>query len=380
MISVCLLAPSAIQAQTYTDVSPSYWGYDEIEYITDKGAIHGYTDGTYRAGNTVTREQAFVIIQRAFQLETANRPAPSFQDISPNHWTYPAIAAIVDEGWYPDGATLVPKEGLTRKEMAHIISNAFDLEASGQEQLFIDVPGNHPYFEGVQALAANRISQGFGNAEFKPDKTLTRAEFAAFVARAMEESFRSETIAAPPKQKIVVEETSGYGATLKVYEKVNGTYEQVFETMNAVLGKDGAGQTWEGDPKTPVGTYSLGTGFGWGDKPAGMTYPYRGVDDNDYWIDDSSSANYNQWVEYGGNPYARWNSFERLNIDLYKHAVAINYNKNPTVPGAGSAIFLHVWRGAGSPTLGCIAVSEPNIEKIMNWLDEDKHPFIEIHP
>ncbi|SIS40655.1 S-layer homology domain-containing protein [Salimicrobium flavidum] len=378
LVSLFFTLPSIVQAGSFKDVPSSYWGYEEIEYIAERGAIEGYLDGTYRSGNDVTREQAFVIIQRAFNLETADRPAPSFTDVSPNHWTYPAIAAVVDEGWYPDKQKLDPTGGLTREEMASIISHAFDLSQPEKEQLFIDVPENDAYFEEIQALASHRISQGFGNAEFKPDKTVTRAEFAAFVARGMNESFRSDSTITPPKQKIVVEETSGFQATLTAYEKRDGSWRKATNTMSAVLGKDGAGQTWEGDPKTPVGTYSLGTGFGWGNVPSGMTYPYRPVDSNDYWIDDTSSSQYNQWVEYDGNPYARWSSFERLNIDLYKHAVAINYNKTPIVPGAGSAIFLHVWRGPGSPTLGCIGMSETDLETIMTWLDDEKHPYIEI--
>ena len=55
---------------TFPDVPTDYWSYKYIEYIAqDSVAVsQGYDDGTCRPGETVTRGQMAVYVQRAFQL------------------------------------------------------------------------------------------------------------------------------------------------------------------------------------------------------------------------------------------------------------------------------------------------------------------------
>jgi L,D-peptidoglycan transpeptidase YkuD (ErfK/YbiS/YcfS/YnhG family) len=44
--------------------------------------------------------------------------------------------------------------------------------------------------------------------------------------------------------------------------------------------------------------------------------------------------------------------------DLYDALVVIGYNMEPIVPGAGSAIFLHIATPDFAPTAGCVAVQK----------------------
>ena len=62
--------------------------------------------------------------------------------------------------------------------------------------------------------------------------------------------------------------------------------------------------------------------------------------------------------------------------ESYRHAVVIDYNRFPVVPGRGSAIFLHVWNA--NPTSGCVAIDFDRLVEIMRWLDPAKHPKIAI--
>lgn len=166
-------------------------------------------------------------------------------------------------------------------------------------------------------------------------------------------------------------------ATLQTYEKQNGHWAIAHPPIQAVLGYNGMDlKTKEGDGKTPIGVYDIGTGFGTAPKPTGVTIPYRRAGDHDYWIDDPTSPDYNKWVHYTGDPTSRWKSFERMKIDSYKYGAVINYNTDPIVAGKGSAIFLHVWRNSSSPTAGCVAVSEQNMVRLLQWLDPAKKPLI----
>jgi L,D-peptidoglycan transpeptidase YkuD (ErfK/YbiS/YcfS/YnhG family) len=62
--------------------------------------------------------------------------------------------------------------------------------------------------------------------------------------------------------------------------------------------------------------------------------------------------------------------------NLYKYGIVIEYNTSPVIKGNGSAIFLHIWKGESVPTAGCVAVSEENILKILQWLDPAASPLI----
>ncbi|WP_342565977.1 L,D-transpeptidase family protein [Paenibacillus sp. FSL R7-0345] len=181
-------------------------------------------------------------------------------------------------------------------------------------------------------------------------------------------------------QMIVVTASSLRSTTgvLSLREKIGGSWKTVLSGIPVTLGAGGIGKIKEGDQRTPSGVYKLGEAFGSAAGPDGLKIQYSKVGSQDYWVDDPSSAEYNQRITYAGNPKTRWASYERLLHPLYKYAIVVRYNDEPVVPGKGSAIFLHIWRGAGQPTAGCIAMSESNLLKLMKQLDPQRSPAIAI--
>ena len=177
---------------------------------------------------------------------------------------------------------------------------------------------------------------------------------------------------------IVSSEKDGQNkAIVETFEKANGRWNKSFPPMNAVIGEKGFSlDKEEGDLKAPVGLFRVGTAFGTIDKPSYIKLSYKKTSKNDYWIDDVSSQDYNNWVEFEGDPYSRWKSFEKLKIASYKLAFVVEYNMNPVVKGKGSAIFFHIWQGPNISTKGCTALSETNISKLLSWIDPDKNPII----
>jgi L,D-peptidoglycan transpeptidase YkuD (ErfK/YbiS/YcfS/YnhG family) len=163
-------------------------------------------------------------------------------------------------------------------------------------------------------------------------------------------------------------------ATIKTYEFVYGEWRRALKTMAGVVGYKGfAVNKKEGDGKSPMGIYSMGIAFGSGIKPSGMNWPYRRATKNDYWIDATSSKDYNKWVTSTRTPSV---SHEKMLNPLYKYGAVINYNRYPIVKGKGSAIFLHIWRGPNSATAGCTATEEKNVISILKWLKPDSNPHI----
>jgi L,D-peptidoglycan transpeptidase YkuD (ErfK/YbiS/YcfS/YnhG family) len=112
----------------------------------------------------------------------------------------------------------------------------------------------------------------------------------------------------------------------------------------------------EGDGASPAGTFPLLSALYRADRlalPQGGLIP-EPLQPGHWWVDDPLDANYNRLVTlpYPAHGEAMWREDE-----LYDIVVVIGYNTTPVVPGAGSAIFLHVARPDFSPTAGCIAVA-----------------------
>lgn len=181
--------------------------------------------------------------------------------------------------------------------------------------------------------------------------------------------------------QVVVVYTDGYKnvtGTCETFSLINGNWTRAFNPFCINLGYNGfalVNGKIEGDGKSPQGKYSFGSMmFGKYANP-GVHFTYRKVDSNDFWVDDSSSSLYNQYVRGPNN--GRWKSAESLlrSDNLYSYAAVINYNASRT-PGKGSAIFFHQWSSLGSGTSGCIATPQGNLLNVLGWLDKSKNPII----
>lgn len=172
-------------------------------------------------------------------------------------------------------------------------------------------------------------------------------------------------------QQLIFVESSGTSCTVSLYEKNDLWAKKV--SYFGIVGRNGVSQkSGEGDYCTPFGLYSLGFAFGM-ENLDGLNVEYRIINSNCYWVDDPESEYYNQWVE---TDTPVWNSAEHLSdyTNSYRYGIVINYNMNPVVPGAGSAIFLHC--ATGDYTAGCVAVPEENMTDILRWVDSGKSPLI----
>ena len=113
----------------------------------------------------------------------------------------------------------------------------------------------------------------------------------------------------------------------------------------------------EGDGATPAGTYPLVSILYRPDRIVAPVsrLPVKPLAPSDGWVDEPADANYNRPVSlpYPVSAEQMWRQ-----DDLYDALVIIGYNMEPVVPGAGSAIFLHVATPDFAPTAGCVAVKK----------------------
>lgn len=182
------------------------------------------------------------------------------------------------------------------------------------------------------------------------------------------------------------------GGTLSRWERgSHGEFRQIGSPVAIRIGKAGLGRGLglhhdafsapgpkrEGDKKAPAGMFSLGTAFGRSaHAPRKTIWPYRSTTARDYFIDEISSPQYNSWV--------RLESGQKMEVSaehlpIYRWGIVVEHNMPQPRPGAGSAIFLHVWASPESPTVGCTAMKESHLLELMTWLDPSKHPiFVQV--
>ncbi len=116
----------------------------------------------------------------------------------------------------------------------------------------------------------------------------------------------------------------------------------------------------EGDGVSPVGCWPIRQVYYRADrmeKPV-TALPCTPIDRLDGWCDEPSDPNYNRKVRL---PYAASHEEMWREDALYDIVVVLGHNDDPVVPGAGSAIFLHLARETYSPTAGCAALSREDL-------------------
>lgn len=192
----------------------------------------------------------------------------------------------------------------------------------------------------------------------------------------------NRTFAALPGESaqllVATGDTPGSGPiTVHILEKDRDRWVTPFQPINAVIGRNGfagPGAKREGDGKTPSGIYPLTLAFGYAAN-IDTRMPYRMATEDDVWVDDPGSPDYNRWVKRKDTLAGSFEELRRRD-NLYRHSLVIGYNMEPVVRGHGSAIFLHIWKGRNSPTSGCVAMAERDLLRILQWLDPAKKPLI----
>jgi L,D-peptidoglycan transpeptidase YkuD (ErfK/YbiS/YcfS/YnhG family) len=159
-------------------------------------------------------------------------------------------------------------------------------------------------------------------------------------------------------------------------ELVNDNWIVTFDSILCTFGKNGlaeSGTKIEGDGKTPSGVFSVGLPFGY-KNDLGIDKDFIELSDDHYWVSDTNSQSYNKLVDY--YPEGVYAEKMKRNDHLYKYGIIVEYNTENTIKGKGSAIFIHIERKEGAPTAGCVAISEKNIKKLIEWLKPEKKPMI----
>jgi len=133
----------------------------------------------------------FLLLSFLFILVMPIQAKVNFSDID-GHWAESAIQKMADQGivkGFPDGS-FKPENSITRAEFATLIVQAFKLE-SKNGKVFSDT-SQHWAKEFIATANAHGIVNGYNDSIFKPDNKISREEMAVMIVKAAKPQINSE--------------------------------------------------------------------------------------------------------------------------------------------------------------------------------------------
>ena len=176
-------------------------------------------------------------------------------------------------------------------------------------------------------------------------------------------------VASPPPPSTHPPALGGGLATVRAEDLVVGPWGARFRGRRfpCAIGRAGvvpARAKREGDQASPGGTWRL-IGIYWrADRAAAplTILPATPLGPRLGWSEAPDDSDYNRAVRH---PH-------RLSADrmfrgdpLYDICIVTDHNRDPVIPCAGSAIFVHLWRRPRAPTAGCVAFRRTDLEWIL---------------
>ena len=161
------------------DTTPNWLNLDDHDAY-----VQGYPDGRVKPQNNITRAEVATIFYRLLTDDARDyyySTDSGFSDVKPGDWYNTAVSTMVQAGilnGYSDG-TFKPNASITRAEFATIaarfLSNPYSLK-----DRFTDTEGHWAEVYINRAAEVGWIN-GYTDGSFKPDQAITRAEAVTLV-------------------------------------------------------------------------------------------------------------------------------------------------------------------------------------------------------
>ena len=167
---------------SFTDVPSTKWYYDAVTTLASHKILEGYTDGSFKPNNSITRAEFVTILSRLFAMTAESC---SFTDVADSKWYYNAVAIAVDNGWvtgYLNSDTTTysfrPNNSITRAEAVTIVNRVLGRTAdkaaidATERMIYRDVSPTHWAFYHIMEASVAHEHSISGGVETWGDFTL----------------------------------------------------------------------------------------------------------------------------------------------------------------------------------------------------------------
>ena len=184
--------------------------------------ISGYPDGTVRPDGKITRAEVAAILARLTENSSLANFVARFSDVKASDWFSDSIMKLSAKDiitGYPDG-TFKPNKSITRAEFAAIVSK-YIKNPKAADEVFADVPMNHWAKDAIAKVKAEGWISGYNDGTFRPDAPITRAEAVSIVNRMFDRAADGEFV-------------REHGFEIKKFNDLTDKHWAYYEIMEAV--------------------------------------------------------------------------------------------------------------------------------------------------
>ena len=211
---------SVASAATFPDVAPSDWFYEAVDALSDAGVVMGTSDGNFHPYDAVTRAQFAAMLMRV--MAPPATVVEPFDDVLDTDWFQESVASLYAIGLVSGTSptSFSPSLGVVRQQAAALIMRSlhYQFQSAPQEGVVLDMdaPKVEEWLAGFwdrgsiadvhRPAVANAVRLGIVNGtsdgRFMPLTTLTRAQAAGLMYRALYQPLTPLTTPPAPVQEI----------------------------------------------------------------------------------------------------------------------------------------------------------------------------------
>lgn len=210
-IMMVMTMTTFVNAKSFDDVTAEShsWAVEAIESMADLGIITGYTDGTFKPDNVVTKLESLLLAARILGVNAPENEAlldaaieaygEKVEDYELNFGSdevcYLLIKNVISEEELADyiGKSNV-SQGMKRYEIAVLLTKALDAEDEVSKNLITslefadadDIPAYAKKY--VEYVTKNGLMNGVGDNQFSPNTDVTRAQIAVLMNKLSEKT------------------------------------------------------------------------------------------------------------------------------------------------------------------------------------------------
>jgi hypothetical protein len=204
-----------------------HWASPFIQGLRSRNLVNGFSDGTFRPNQAMTRAEYATLVQRAFTQPKVRQYVP-FVDVPSSFWAASAIQKAFEMGFmsgFPDKRFL-PQEKITRVQVLVSLVGGLGLastvntasQISPLTEIYLDASQIPSYAKDAIAIAtrAKVVVNSPNPRTLNPNQPATRGEVAAFIYQALVSIGQANAIASAYIVEVFPPGTIRQGTTVSV--------------------------------------------------------------------------------------------------------------------------------------------------------------------
>ncbi len=173
----------------FPDVADDHWAKLYIDYVYNSHIMSGDTDGNFRPDDAITREEWTKVVLNTFAIEVGDAVC-EFEDVSVDDWFYPYVAKAfelrvingISDNLFGAGQSVTRQDAVVILERAMKLTRTLTSTQEEEAVVFTDNDDIAEYAaDAIKTFSSLKVINGYEDGSFAPRGNITRAEGAKII-------------------------------------------------------------------------------------------------------------------------------------------------------------------------------------------------------